>query len=103
MHEEETPHQDPNLETDYDDDEMDYEEERVELDSCYGNGANGPFPITFYSEAGKVYYEPLEFDTRGPFDSLEQAKEEAEGEFGGTCFGFYESSSEAEEAQEDTE
>lgn len=67
-----------------------------ELKCCYSVGSYGPFPITFYAEDGKVFYEPQEYDAFGPFDSLEEALDDAESEFGYTDGGFQLSLEDAE-------
>jgi hypothetical protein len=67
----------------------DNEEEPKPLKCCYSVGSFGPFPITFYSMDGKVFYDPQEYGECGPFNSLEDALEDAEADFGMTDGGFH--------------
>jgi hypothetical protein len=70
--------------------------EPEELKCCYSVGGFGPFPITFYSLDGKVFYHPQEYDERGPFKSLQEALEDAEMDFGTNDGGFHNSLEDAE-------
>jgi hypothetical protein len=76
---------------------MNEDPEPEELKCCYSVGSFGPFPITFYALDGKVFYDPQEHDERGPFESLEEAMEDADRDFGMTDGGFHENLEDAEE------
>jgi len=73
----------------------DSDDEREEVLCCYSVGSFGPFPISFYRESGKCFYEPLEHSTIGPYDSLEQAIEAAELDFALADGGFWKTLGEA--------
>ncbi len=75
---------------------LDWDEDPVEVRCCYSVGSYGPFPIDFYRQGEKFYYCPQEHDTRGPFESLDDALEAADTDFGCTDGGFWESFEDAQ-------
>jgi len=68
----------------------------IYLRTCYSVGSFGAFPIEFYRKDDNYYYHPMESDHRGPFESLEAAVADADGDFGCTDGGFWETIDEAE-------
>ncbi|MBM3280718.1 MAG: hypothetical protein FJY95_21965 [Candidatus Handelsmanbacteria bacterium] len=77
-------------------DDTDYEE----FDDCFSVGDYGVFPIYFRREGKEYFYEPQEYDTVGPFATLEEARENARKEFQSTDGGFWDNEEDADAHQE---
>lgn len=81
-------------------DDASQSEQPKKLKRCYSVGSYGPFPISFYSLNGHVYYHPQEYDECGPFDSLESALAHAEKTIGIEDGGFHKTLKKAEKHAE---
>ena len=68
-----------------------------ELECCYSVGGCGPFPISFYSQDGEFFYNPLEYGEQGPFATLYEALEDAEKNFEMSDGGFWHTLEDAEQ------